>query len=474
MAGDRFRGLDALRGFAILGMALSGFVPFTILPAWMYHAQVPPPDHIFTPTVAGITWVDLVFPFFLFSMGAAIPIAMANRLDQGETWLKTTLTALYRGLVLGVFAWYVFTTRPPEPLATPKLHDVLALLAFTAWVMAFARWPFAKPKPWSELVFGLAVFAGVALSVSSERISGKAWTESNKDIIILVLANVAVAGALIYRATRKRPWSRAAICAVVLALFISRSADGWAKELWNVSPVPWLTTFEFFKYLLLVLPGTLVGEWLMEWSSARAENLGGDAICPRHKVPAWFGVLLVVFVTHGLFLRQAGWVVLATVLTVGVSLYLLSQATGPTANLGMRLFQLGGFLLLLGLCFEPFEGGIRKDTTTVSYFFVTGGLATIFCYSLTLLCDVLKPKSLPMVVANGMNPILAYIAITHLEPALWRLTGIGNLLVTITLPPTFTDPTAIQVVGAMRGGVETLIVAIVVWGFSRQKIWVRT
>ena len=67
--------LDALRGFAILAMVLSSSIAFGILPAWMYHAQVPPPYHVYKPEIPGITWVDLVFPFFLFSIGAAIPQA---------------------------------------------------------------------------------------------------------------------------------------------------------------------------------------------------------------------------------------------------------------------------------------------------------------------------------------------------------------------------------------------------------------
>ena len=48
--------LDALRGFAILTMVLSGIVPHGgKLPAWMYHAQTPPPDHKFNAAVPGIT-----------------------------------------------------------------------------------------------------------------------------------------------------------------------------------------------------------------------------------------------------------------------------------------------------------------------------------------------------------------------------------------------------------------------------------
>ena len=74
---NRLNEIDLLRGFAVIGMVFSGILPFNgALPAWMYHAQVPPPNHIFDPTLAGLTWVDLVFPFFLFSMGAVIPAVL--------------------------------------------------------------------------------------------------------------------------------------------------------------------------------------------------------------------------------------------------------------------------------------------------------------------------------------------------------------------------------------------------------------
>lgn len=62
--------VDLLRGLAIVGMVLSGQILWHAeLPAWLFHAQVPPPSFRFDPSVPGITWVDLVFPFFLFSMG---------------------------------------------------------------------------------------------------------------------------------------------------------------------------------------------------------------------------------------------------------------------------------------------------------------------------------------------------------------------------------------------------------------------
>ena len=64
----RVAAIDILRGLTILGMVLCAQIGWDSgLPGWMFHAQLPPPDYKFSPEVPGITWVDLVFPFFLFS-----------------------------------------------------------------------------------------------------------------------------------------------------------------------------------------------------------------------------------------------------------------------------------------------------------------------------------------------------------------------------------------------------------------------
>src|SRR3974390_219932 len=125
--------LDALRGLAILGMILSGQLPFGehALPSWMYHAQVPPPKHEWIGTLPGITWVDLVFPFFLFALGAAIPLALTRRLEQGSSKSKTTLFIVERGFLLAFFALYVQAVRPQVISEHPSTATwLVALLGF--------------------------------------------------------------------------------------------------------------------------------------------------------------------------------------------------------------------------------------------------------------------------------------------------------------------------------------------------------
>ena len=102
---NRAYAVDILRGLAIVGMVLSGYIAWNPdLPAWLFHAQLPPPSFVFDASVAGITWVDLVFPFFLFSMGAAFPLSLGRRLNRGDPPRRIVVSILKRGLLLAFFA----------------------------------------------------------------------------------------------------------------------------------------------------------------------------------------------------------------------------------------------------------------------------------------------------------------------------------------------------------------------------------
>ena len=111
---NRAYALDALRGLAILAMLLSGQLPFdrNALPSWMYHAQEPPPTFQWQGSLPGISWVDLVFPFFLFAMGAAFPLALSRRMESKASTWKLFLFVAERGFLLAFFSLFVMAIRP--------------------------------------------------------------------------------------------------------------------------------------------------------------------------------------------------------------------------------------------------------------------------------------------------------------------------------------------------------------------------
>ena len=95
---DRVLAIDAFRGLTILIMifvnTLSGVRG---MPAWAEHM---PAD------IDGMTFVDVVFPAFLFIVGMSIPFALAQREAKGDTPLQVWKHIAVRALgliVLGVF-----------------------------------------------------------------------------------------------------------------------------------------------------------------------------------------------------------------------------------------------------------------------------------------------------------------------------------------------------------------------------------
>src|SRR5208283_6067606 len=89
----RVASIDATRGLVMFTMIfvndISG-VSHQIVPDWMRHFH----------GRSGMTFVDLVFPAFLFIVGMSIPSALGGRLRTGEPLWKTLLHILARTLSL--------------------------------------------------------------------------------------------------------------------------------------------------------------------------------------------------------------------------------------------------------------------------------------------------------------------------------------------------------------------------------------
>lgn len=423
--------IDLLRGLAIVGMVLSGQMLWhSDLPAWLFHAQLPPPDFRFDPSVPGITWVDLVFPFFLFSMGAAFPLAMRRRLElKGESTAAVVAGIVQRWALLVLFAIALANLRPGMLAALPA--SVAALMQLAAWCCfgaLFLRFDKLSARQ-NRLMHG-GGFAGLVLLLAGAKwLGGVSVSLHNSDIIILVLANMALFGSLAWLCTRRNPLARLGLLALLVALRTGVTIEGsWNEALWNWSPAPWLFRFDYLKYLCIVLPGTFAGEFF--WQRMQRGEERPDAARPQSAAGVVLLAALIVGVNMwGLFTRHLVATLIASI-AAGLALRaLLRRDTTETGALNRRLFEAGLFWLLLGLCFEAYEGGIKKDHATLSYFFVTSGLASaVLVLANTLMTG--RGIRFGALVRCGRNPMVAYTAagflimplltLAHLAPWLQR------------------------------------------------------
>lgn len=411
----RNESLDALRGFAILTMILSGAIAFgDVLPAWMFHAQVPPPDHKFNPAIPGITWVDLVFPFFLFSMGAAIPLSLKKHVENNKSVWFVAKLAGKRFLLLAFFALFTQHMKAWVLAENPGVAE--QLLSILAFVLLFFQFYEYKKEKWKVffkmarlLSFALALFLLWNLPFRSR----EGFDFYKSDIIILVLANMAFFGTLLYYITARQPLWRIALLPFVMAILLAAKepADGWAKAIFQFDHIgslrfDWLYKFYFLKYLFIIIPGTLAGEMLLKQQQV-PETL--KPARPTETLLAVIAFSLVLVNLYGLFARVMLLNLIISVLLCAAAIYLLKKQ-GNT-NLYRQFALAGSYCLLLGLFFEAYEGGIRKDSSTYSYYFVTSGLAF---YTLLLFSIMAKRKGLAGIShylsLNGKNPMLAYVA----------------------------------------------------------------
>jgi predicted acyltransferase len=123
----RLSSLDAFRGFAIAGMLLvnnPGTWDPAVVPRLLLHAEW-----------HGCTFADLIFPFFLFAVGMAMPFSDARRSEQNVPLWKRLVVAARRAVLLYLLGAFLASAS----LGTPVLHfgilQRIGLLYFAAYLL---------------------------------------------------------------------------------------------------------------------------------------------------------------------------------------------------------------------------------------------------------------------------------------------------------------------------------------------------
>lgn len=601
----RAHALDALRGYAIITMVLSAMEAFSVLPRWMYHAQVPPPDHVFDPTIYGITWVDIIFPFFLFSMGAAIPLSLGRQHAKGESIMKLTWKTVQRWVKLTFFAIFIIHAFPfMLGYEQEWMRYAMPIFFFILLCLMFMPNPFGLSPYKARAITWSAYLVAVGFMLLQPYAGGAPFRLTDSDCIMLILANVSLTGSIIYLLTIGHPLRRLALLPFLVALFMAaHTANSWPALLIHTSWLPWLYLPAYQEYLLIIIPGTVAGEWIAQWlekmkandtskglvdnyqkkNEAVLENVnplkggkgavlengngvkndekvvlengnplkgGGGAVLENgNKVKndekavlenenkvrtrseemkdkenalalpvAFLSLALIVVNVVLLFGRHLVANLVATMVLTALTAWLLrsrreagttgveaakqrsaskdassqnaakqevsnreassqeaskqevynqktsSITASPTLHFWQRLSSAGAYLLLLGLCLESYEGGIRKDDVTLSYLFVTCGLAFYALLLLTVVCDHWHVRWLcaPLEMV-GKNPMVAYVSASMV---------IIPVLILMQLYPYIDALSSQPLTGFLKGVLLTaLCMALTAWFTHKRWFW---
>ena len=391
----RIASIDALRGIAICLMILSSAIGWGAgLPAWMFHCQCPPPAYEFNFAVKGITWVDLVFPWFLFSMGAAIPFSLGGKLRRGETLGRISWGLVKRWLTLAAFGLVLGNSY----IIADYQSWSACLVRFGIWIGLFlALW---RSKGIINLLGALIV---VAMLCVEKFVLGAGLGLHNIDIIIMVLSLVALLGGFSWLLSRKNIWLRLALIALV---FITKEVN-WHTHALDVLAFPewidWLFRWSYVQYLLVVLIGTIIGDILVAADGEICET-------PRSSgsaVAAWICALMIPLALWGFFTRNV-WILFTTVFALGG---LAMWLTRDDKSAWSAIMRIGFAALEFGIVFDPIDGGITKDHANISYMLSTAGLACLLT-SFLLWSEAraaLKGRTLSRnLTMTGQNPMIAY------------------------------------------------------------------
>ncbi|MBE8727023.1 acyltransferase family protein [Flavobacterium hungaricum] len=419
MVKERLISLDVFRGLTILLM--------TIVNNPGDWGNVYPP--LLHAHWHGCTPTDLVFPFFIFIMGVALPLAMPDKFYDGTTFNKILVRSL-RMLCLGIFFNFFGKIQLFGLEGIPLLIGRLIITI----AVGYALMGTFSSKVKNILAFSI-LFIYLFLAYSGI----KAYNDVRLPGVLQRIAIVYFVVSLLYLKTSKKTQI---ITGIVLLL------GYWAVM------------------TLLPVPG--IGEANLE----RGTNLAAwvDSILLKghmyHETKTWDpeGILSTIpSIVNGIIGLLMGQI-------------LLYNATKIQKVQQMGI--IGTVLIFFGLIWDLIFP-INKSLWTSSYVLYTTGLATVCLSILYYVIDIAGyKKGFKLFLIWGVNPMIVFFASQIIPQALVMIqfqnpknpeeqTNLLDYLYRFGIAPFFSNPMSASLAGAL---IYVVIWSLILWIFYRNKL----
>lgn len=163
---NRLISLDAFRGLTILGMLLVNNIALdTRTPKQMLHAD----------WSGAVSLADLVFPWFLFIVGVAIPYAAASRQAHGESYWRFVPKVFGRAITLVLLGCLIDSSAAMRPIFD---LDVLQLIGL-AYLVGALIYPIWLPVRAALAIALLGAHWYILLHVVQPGVGAGVFTESH-------------------------------------------------------------------------------------------------------------------------------------------------------------------------------------------------------------------------------------------------------------------------------------------------------
>src|SRR5206468_4093006 len=163
----RLESLDVFRGLTIAGMVLVNNPGSWAHIYWpLEHAEW----NGWTPT-------DLIFPFFLFIVGVAIPLGLGKRVERGDRFRDLFIKIAYRSAVIFLLG-ELLAGFPYFHLSTIRIPGVLQRIAVCYF---FAALIFIRTRPRTQAIIAVALLIVYALFMMHMPVPGYGAGDLSKE-----------------------------------------------------------------------------------------------------------------------------------------------------------------------------------------------------------------------------------------------------------------------------------------------------
>jgi heparan-alpha-glucosaminide N-acetyltransferase len=307
------------------------------LSKWTYHMP---------SRVDAMTYVDMVFPAFLFIVGMSLPLAVRARLRRDPSIAKLWLHIALRSLALLILGLILANSDFCDPKRMHLSPDLWALLGLAGGILLWNVYPDRRPR----LIAGLR-WTGAALIAFDFAIfrravpGGEAWIDFSYPEILGLIGLTYFAVCLLYIPTRR----------------------------WRLAPVGWLAILVAYNAVCAAHPAPLDHITLYEWP------FGNGALA---------SLVMAGIVASLIFLDG-------------------ERATSPARKMTLGLVM-GILSFAAGWYLRPL--GISKIRATPTWALWTVAACCVLFTALYWLCDVKKQTRWAWLVRTaGSNTLLTYL-----------------------------------------------------------------
>jgi heparan-alpha-glucosaminide N-acetyltransferase len=266
----RVASIDIFRGLTMMLMIfVNELAEVKGLPWWNYHAPA---------RVDVMTYVDMVFPLFLFIVGLSLPLSVDQRLKKNPSHASLWIHIVMRSVALLVMGLILANASKVDPALTHMRRGVWALVGLTGAVLFWAV--YGKSPKYATLfralrVVGLfAMIAMFAIFRRTGRDGNVHWIDFGYPEILGLIGFTYFAVCLLYIPTRRWRWASAAWFVALVAfcaLSTARLIEFTHHVHWYVWP------FGNGALACMMMAGIVTSTIFLgkyEWPSLRQKMLG--------------------------------------------------------------------------------------------------------------------------------------------------------------------------------------------------------